>query len=974
MSDLRFTDTNAGDDSTGRAFGLDGNLYLPVVVSAITGVGLGAGLHLGAGVDGRLAGAIGAMPGLAALGWAYFLRQGRAPGYAKDKLDCLIGGGHFSKTASHVPAGREHGGAPDGAFVQGMLLYGSPERGGIVSKGFRLEPPDQRGAGIEQLNALQDRLCSVLALTGPGRRLQFQWSCDSNYRPELERYHAASQGVENLAIRTVRNERVARYAERMRRRTLRRERLAVFLSIEIESYSGNLRGHAGLETHYDALLQGLAAQFEEFASTLRSLLGPDTPVRPMDDLDHFDFLHRFLNPSLDQRPDLDSKALFDPELSIHENCWHGDGIGQPDGGFVLDRHHHAVISLARWPQRTRPGIVTHLTGMPFLDYAITVNLTPIAPRHEIHREERAAERLRGEYAQEPRPSLLVALRKKERKVEQLAGGFARPFHVTYAIRCWAPTRDALRDKVAALQAAIHAMDGAQYHECALPTTARNLFFGTWPGWTHSSCHDRELYAEGAVVADLLPFSATFTGALAEAEAIYDGSHQNLVGVSTQTGGSPQHTVLFGMTGAGKSAFMEDFLLQSAPFFEHTIIVEEGLSYERYTRLMGERPIVVHPDAQLTFNYFDTQGLPLTRLHLATVAALLAHMAGETANAAEVELRQAQLSQYLAQLYHDTFTDWARRKPERAARVRKFACAVHHWRERSGGEATLLDAFIDLRDRINHDESEALEFFANVPEAEVTRFCQAPETSRVVEYLACAYYRPAEFPTHAALVELLAFARMPEHNPTDIERLATLLRAWTADGQYGRLFDGPTDVTLDRPVVHFELGQIPEQAVALKAAVGILISGMARQRILALPRNVRKRIVFEELSRFLDIPGGEQIVAEGYAQLRKYNCWVASIVQQYGRFRTSRIRSAVIGNAKQFFLMRQSDRSDLADLSRDLPLPESAAEAIQRYPLPEQQPADAKYSSLCYFQPTAQPPQCGTLRHLQPHAHAPANLV
>jgi hypothetical protein len=48
----------------------------------------------------------------------------------------------------------------------------------------------------------------------------------------------------------------------------------------------------------------------------------------------------------------------------------------------------------------------------------------------------------------------------------------------------------------------------------------------------------------------------------------------------------------------------------------------------------------------------------------------------------------------------------------------------------------------------------------------------------------------------------------------------------------------------------------------------------------------------------------------------------------------------------------------------LPLPETAVDAIQRYPLPEQLPADQRHSSLCFFTPTAQPPQCGTLRHFQ----------
>ena len=39
------------------------------------------------------------------------------------------------------------------------------------------------------------------------------------------------------------------------------------------------------------------------------------------------------------------------------------------------------------------------------------------------------------------------------------------------------------------------------------------------------------------------------------------------------------------------------------------------------------------------------------------------------------------------------------------------------------------------------------------------------------------------------------------------------------------------------------------------------------------------------------------------------------------------------------------------------------DAVQHYPLPEQQAANQKFSSLCYYSPTVQPPLCGTLRHI-----------
>jgi hypothetical protein len=45
------------------------------------------------------------------------------------------------------------------------------------------------------------------------------------------------------------------------------------------------------------------------------------------------------------------------------------------------------------------------------------------------------------------------------------------------------------------------------------------------------------------------------------------------------------------------------------------------------------------------------------------------------------------------------------------------------------------------------------------------------------------------------------------------------------------------------------------------------------------------------------------------------------------------------------------------------LPEVMIDAVQHYPLPEQQTANQKFSSLCYYSPTVQPPLCETLRHV-----------
>ncbi|MFZ5497029.1 MAG: VirB4 family type IV secretion system protein [Verrucomicrobiota bacterium] len=970
MSELRVTDTNAANDAAGEAFGLSGNLYLPVVAAAVGSLGLWAILGFAFRVQWIVAGLIGAAPFALVLGWVVLLKQGKPPGYDRDRIEQFLGGGDFCRQSGNphvlmVRLPRRHAKAPEGYFAENLILFGSLECGSIAAKGYAILPSDLRGARHTQLNALQDRLRSLLASLGPGQRLQFQWSCDADYRPELTPFHETTEGIEEPHLRQGRNARVTRAAAQMEARELRRERLVLFLTVDVTAYAGNLRSASGLERHYAKILQQLHAQFDEFTARLTGLLGGEATVRPMDDLGHYTCMAHFLNPGLAGRGGFDAAAAFDPALSIQENCLLGDGVAV-DTGFFLDGNYHQVLAVTRWPQKVSPGILLQLTGLAQLDYRITVNVEPLHPTPEIHREEKAIERLQGEYTDRRRHSLLVAMQKKERKIESLASGFSQPFQVQYLIRVWDPTREGLRAKTLAVQDALNRMNGAQSYACDLPVTAKKLFFATWPGWTGSSYRHRDLYAEDRYLADLLPFSATFTGHLDGAEALYDGSHRNLVGVRTFVGGSPQHTLLLGMTGVGKSFFVEDLLFQTAAQFVHTAIIEEGFSYQRFTKACGETPIVIHPDSPLTINYLDTQGMPLNSLHLASAVALVARMIGEPADPEQAQLRQAQITHYIQRLYRDAADDWSRRHPQEAREAQRLACAVHRWhRTKFPLGATLVEAYADLRDRQRNGDDEVLNLLAGLTEEDVTRFCKEPATEPLAVNTLFAFFGPSEYPTHSALVELMAYARAPEHPKEDIDRLATLLSAWTAHGPYGRLFDGQTNVSLQRRIAYFELGYIPEQAVELKTAAGLLISGFTRQHLITLPRGQRKRIVFEELARFLDVPGGEKIVAEGYAQLRKFNTWVIAIVQQYAQFKRSRIRPAVMGNAKQFFLMRQSDRSDLADIAADIALPESAVDAIQDYPLPEQMPAHQRYSSVCYYAPAVQPPLCGTLRHIPP---------
>jgi type IV secretion system protein TrbE len=844
--------------------------------------------------------------------------------------------------------------APNGYFINDLIVFHGLGKGCHVSKGFIFEPPELSNAAPEHLNAFQDQIALLLACLHDKMRLQVQWFCDSDYRTELLRYHEQTQRATNVWTRRTRNERFARYWAAMQERRLRRQHLVLFFSRKIDIAPPSAATSGGLRNHYETVLAQLGSEFAQLHEMLGQIFH-GARIQPMNDAEHFRLTSRFLNPSHAERFDYDVSTAFEPALSIQENCWHSEASGLPDNsGFIMDGHFHNILVVGRWPKMTHPGIVRRLTELPLLDYSITVNVEALSARAEINREEKAHDRLAGDYASEKRLSLLTAMEKKQKKIASLMHGHAAPFHVEYIIRAWDPTREGLAAKTAAIKNAINSMNGAQYLECPLPTTAKKLFFQSWPGFPWGCYPHRRLYAETRYLADVLPFCATFTGHLVHAEALYDGASRNLVGVCTFLGSAgnetPQHAVLLGMSGAGKSVTVCDLLSQTEAFFDYTVIIEEGLSYEGYTRTVAPdaRPIIIQPDGDLTINYFDTHAMPLTAEHLSSAMSLVAKIVGVSADEDRQLAREAQIAKYIMLLYDDTFSEWSKRNQSRLLEIARHACALSRFR-RSRPGTTTLDAFVDFRDARNSEQ------LAAISDDDALRFLKERSTEREVRNLAFAYFAPHEYPTHRQLQELL---QLESADPL-AEDLATRLLPWCAGGNYGCLLDGQSNISLTGKIAHFELGYIPESAKQLRAVAGFLITNYTRQHIITLPRRLRKRNVYEEVARLLDIPGGEQIVKESYAQMRKFNCWNISIVQQYGRFKESRIRSAVFGNSRQFFLMRQNDRTDLDDMAHDIGITEATKHAILSYPLPDQQTGDTKHAPFTYLHTDAASPICGT---------------
>lgn len=96
MADLRLTDTNAADDSGGSVWGLDGNLFLPVVASATVSIGLLLMLFSFLHADWFVSALIGSIPFIGTLSYVLLFKQGKPPGYDIDLIEFWIVGPGFS--------------------------------------------------------------------------------------------------------------------------------------------------------------------------------------------------------------------------------------------------------------------------------------------------------------------------------------------------------------------------------------------------------------------------------------------------------------------------------------------------------------------------------------------------------------------------------------------------------------------------------------------------------------------------------------------------------------------------------------------------------------------------------------------------------------------------------------------------------------------------------------------------------------
>ena len=879
---------------------------------------------------------------------------------------------------------------PEGWFLNGMLFWGEELRKStVLSKGFFVDVPQVIGSDIEAQNRAQDAMRTILITIGEGWSMDWHWTVDGNYRNALDNYNsitrkAATRGDVSLLALHHRGETFERLEEQMLKSQLRREVLCCCFSKRCSSLpKGGLKN----VEHVSRYLETQRKSFDDKIEQVQ-ILWPDATIRPMHDLDHYAVLRNFLNPSDNLTPgSIEQRyAGFRPDVDVMSQVFTSDMVSvRTDEGlaFKLDNHYYSVFVATRWPSLTDPTISHLLTKRLNKDYWISVKIYPLGVQREIKKEEDAVRKIALDASKAGNRSMLTSLQMKQSKIDALMHGYIFPFKVTYIVGVFDRTLDGLIEKCASLKGAFQDMSGMQVHMCNEPAQMKNLLLQAIPGWTGGPVRQWDLYASSDYLPDLLPASTTFVGHLYSGETLNRGGESNLVGTQSFANGTPQHAALMGITGVGKTVSVVDWLLQSEPMYQFTAIVEEGLNYGIYTYGVGGTTIVITAGGRECINYLDTLGLPLSAEVRELAVALCMKMVGTDSNPQRNNAYRALLGFYANNLYTTSVRDYLNDlDDEEKYGINREAYALfcyvrEHASPISSGSDPVIDAFTEMRDKRLSDPEWYQELLAQYDDDQIQDWIKERDGQIFARNFVLSKFSRKDYVKfslrHAALVNLLRSAESPYHSREDCQYVGNMLAAWTAnEGTHGVLFDGATNIRLDGGVVqgetknrhqlvHFDLGYIPEASSGMRDAAGFLVSSYVRQHIITLPRAYRKRFVFEELARFLNVEEGPKIVAEAFAQLRKFNTRVIAIFQNYGAIKGPLIET-IFSNAKIFYLMKQKDRRDMNEIGDIISLPSIARHHIMNFRLPEHFGQEEQiYSSIMYFAESTGGTVCGPYR-------------
>lgn len=859
---------------------------------------------------------------------------------------------------------------PVGWFENDMLWWGPAlDARTCLSRGSRVEVPDLRSADNRTILDLRRQNAHLLAMVGAASSLQVQWTVEDDFGPELYAYTERKRLGSPWCRRTCAVRR-AYYDQRIAEGSLRRERVHVYAGRRCEGLAArDVRSVASCDAFLRQAASGLDLQLR-----MLSMIHPLGRWEPMGNADHCRHLRKFLNPSLATLFSdglVESAPPLDLSRSVRANCLRSDldafasGAGGERGNLLyFDGNYHALFVMRELPRGTRPGMLIPVLDAVNRGASITLGIHPLPVGAEIERLRREIDELSAFLSDRRAAGVENDIRLRHGRIDSLLSSATIPFNLLFVVRVWADTADGIAAKSLAMRTALQGIDGAEFMQVSNSAQARHLFYETLPGNLGGTYRGWDIYVENHNLADLMPISSTFTGHLAEAQALYDSPGKSVVGVRLVTpNGTPQHSIVVGVNGSGKSALLMDLMSQTDCDWSYRFYQEEGMAFVTQAQLCGMRSLVLRESGDCTLNPFDTLGLPLTSATIARVVRTCMKLVGLSRDEDRNRRREGLIGEYVRSHFEDCAEDWKNADEERWRGLARRALAAERMRS---GDDDFLDGHIALLELERSDPAAAAERLAALGDEDVLRHSILPQGRRNIDAMTFSLFRADDYPRFDGLVALMRHGRLAQHRSAsvagELDFLSSeLAKGLRAGGVVGGFIDGPTNVEVRGAGLHFDTSRLPEGT--LKELAGFVVFDHVRQHILTLPRGASKVMLLDELRRILLIPGAGEFVKELLAQMRKYRCVFIGAFQEPSQIDDidPALTDLLLGQCKQYFLMRQNNADQVRRIARVIGLPGAAERAIMQHPLVEHQVGPSKASYFTFFSRETSAPVCGTVR-------------
>ncbi len=865
---------------------------------------------------------------------------------------------------------------PDGFIVQtenpddSFIVYGELSPKGFVSKGYRLEMPNLGNAGNSLKNDLFLRLAGWLASQTLDKRIQIRYTRDADYRDIMNSYTDATENsASDVWSKYIRNEVAEEISGKIRKRALRREYIDIYFSRKLGAFlrNGFIPEAPNERTAFE---HEVGAAFANDRSDLSAFL--TLPVRPLDSVSLFREFYRAVNKSA-MDLEIDYGSVFDCRLAEIYSCEYA-GISSCESGhaaFTSDGYYHNIFTLHDFPKTDLvPFYGSKLLENSLQNLTIAVNIEPQDVEKTIEAKQKHWKRVRADLLEEESEVAASAgLDALTEHIYRLGKGEDFPLKVEYIIHTWNKDLAELQsDSTVLKQAATSMFTSLDTYDLGLQSL--HNFTKTLPGYLFYQRRDAVLDCMHRPLAAILPFSSSFVGKGKQGNILFEGDHGNIMTFSFFDGNTPQHTLCLGQTGAGKSVNFVSILSQCYHEFGKVVIIEEGGSYFNLTRIYGDEAqyIVIDPSANLTLNYFDTGGLPLTPSQIEFATTFLTAMCGESSDLEKIQDRSAIITPYVVAVYTDAYNEWRNRHRKELELAARMSLTIEAMIPKLPlDQNTALDAFFELREILSKPEADLEGFEAEMLALHKGWTIQEindciiddPEMLRNISY---AYMGSGDMPYHSQLVEAIRETTLSNLEKSETSRIAARLAVYSIESGKGCLFDGETTIDLSKRWIHIELGKMAQASNALKNLVGIVINNLVKNQIINMPRSVKKAYLFEEASRFLLIPGAAEIMKQTYAQFRKFCCVAITITQSIAQMAQSGVGQIIMTQSKLFLFLKNTDAAELDLIRNYIALSDEAKRNIMEFPAPEHLPEGKRFSSFLLYAQRADYPMVGVGRN------------